>query len=361
MVSEGHAESYNRTLGIQQFQPDTSRNTSKSSVISEIENGSSAMHRTGLVLAVPLSDTAMQLIGNAIRPGTKTKYESIRRKWIAYCSRHGYELIANTNTYVNFVATEFDRSLKYETIRGYSAALKPYLGEVDLEVVKQAMKGIHNARPSKARYAAIWDINLVLSYIGCMIINNFMDRSQKLSTLLMILSGNRVNMLSHLKLTNMFLSTSECTFVFDDVLKHTRPGFNDKPITFRAYPDDVSLCPVTNIQSYLDTRLTRSDDPELFITTTQPYHKAHPDTIARWIKDTLHNSGIDTGTYSAHSCRAASTSAASQIGVSLTTIVKSASWSGVSTFKKYYLKDIVKVYNLSDENFGVELLKQNSI
>ena len=188
--------------------------------------------------------------------------------------------------------------------------------------------------------------------------NSDMDISRKLAYLLMILSGNRVNMLSLLKVTNMFLTDNKCTFVFHDVLKHTRPNFNDKPITFRAFPKNESLCPVTTLHAYLNIRLTRSDEEELFITTTQPYKRVSPETLARWIKVTMSASGINTGLYSAHSCRTTSTTSASLKGVSFTTIIKSASWSGESTFRKYYLKEIQDAYNLNKENFGTELLKK---
>ena len=79
-------------------------------------------------------------------------------------------------------------------------------------------------------------------------------------------------------------------------------------------------------------RLERTSAEGLFITTTKPYKEASPDTIARWVKETLGETGIDTGLFGAHSCRAASTTAASLKGVSLTTIIKSASWANVTTF-----------------------------
>ena len=68
-----------------------------------------------------------------------------------------------------------------------------------------------------------------------------MDISRNLACLFMILSGNRVNMLSLLKAINMFLTNKECTFVFEDVLKHSRHNFDDKPITFRAFPENNTL------------------------------------------------------------------------------------------------------------------------
>ena len=143
--------------------------------------------------------------------------------------------------------------------------------------------------------------------------------------MLMILSGNRVNALSHMKVTNMYLTDTECTFItFDETLKHSRPGFNDKPMVFRSFQQDTSLCPVATIKKYLDIRLQRSSEAQLFITTVQPYKGASCDTISRWIKNTMAVGGIDTGHFTPHSCRSASTTAAAMRGISIKTIIKSA-------------------------------------
>ena len=66
-----------------------------------------------------------------------------------------------------------------------------------------------------------------------------MNLSRKLVCLLMLLSGSRVNSISHLKISNMYLTDTECTFVFDDVLKHSRPYFKEK-------------CLVSTLIKYLD-------------------------------------------------------------------------------------------------------------
>ncbi|CAH1248153.1 C16orf58 [Branchiostoma lanceolatum] len=62
-------------------------------------------------------------------------------------------------------------------------------------------------------------------------------------------------------------------------------------------------------------------------------------TIARWIKTVLELAGVDVSTYSAHSTRGASTSAAAAAGVSLTNILKAADWSRESTFQKFYRRE----------------------
>ena len=209
-----------------------------------------------------------------------------------------------------------------------------------------------NRRPPTPKYCAIWDVNVVLQFLSAMRTDTALLKSQKLATLLMLLSGNRVNMLSHMEVTHMYLSDNECTFVFDSPLKHSRPGYKGDIMSFRAYPTQPSLCPVKCITEYMCMRGERCGASALFITTTKPYRGAHPDTISRWIKTILCDAGIDTRTYQTHSCRAASTSAEALQGVLIGTIVKSACWSNVDTFKKFYLKDIECCYTLSEENIG---------
>ena len=68
--------------------------------------------------------------------------------------------------------------------------------------------------------------------------------------------------------------------------------------------------------------------------------------------------GIDTGIFTAHSCRAASTSAAENTGTSIKTIINSASWSTSSTFYKHYKKEIQTFYTNEKQNFGQEILQK---
>ena len=307
---------------------------------------------------VPLSETAEQLIDGSTRKKTKVKYNCVERKWLNYCQKNNIDSQATTNTFLNFLAEEFDRNLKHSYIRGYTSALTPYITNVDYTLLRKLMKGIHNERRSTPRYIAIWDVNIVLSYIGAMTTNDYMDLTLKTVALFMILSGSRVNMLSHFKVSNMKLTDTECTFLFNDVLKTTSEGEKSKKLTYKAYPYDHSLCPVKTMLSYLEARGEKSASDHIFTITVKPFRPAKSDTIANWLKKVLTLSGIDSGKYTAHSYRSASTSAAAFCGVSLTTIMKSASWKNVGTFKDHYLRELEERYNLDeDENFGEELLK----
>ncbi|KAI8483743.1 hypothetical protein Bbelb_385350 [Branchiostoma belcheri] len=71
----------------------------------------------------------------------------------------------------------------------------------------------------------------------------------------------------------------------------------------------------------------------------RPHRPVGSATLARWVKSVLGTAGVDTATFSAHSTRGASTSAAAAAGVSLHSIMKAADWSRESTFLKYYRRD----------------------
>ena len=300
------------------------------------------------------------LIDNATRPTTKKKYKSIDNNWVSYCRKANIDPFnQETDVFLNFLATNYERKLRWGTLRTYVPALRPYLRKVDVYQVRQLLRGIFNLRPPVAKYTSIWDVNILLAYLSVFLVENMKDRVMKLATLLMLLSGNRVNMLTHMKMQNIFLTEMECTFVFDEVLKHSRPGFNTKPMVFRAFPDQPSLCPVKAICEYLEARNAISDDASFFVTHRRPYSRPSPDTIARWIKGMLVLSGIESGKYSAHSCRHAATSSAMFRGIGLETILKSASWSNAKTFKKHYFREISQLYNLEIDtnNFGKQTLE----
>ena len=122
---------------------------------------------------------------------------------------------------------------------------------------------------------------------------NDMDVSRKFFCLFILLSVPRVNLISHLKITNMYLTNTEFTLVFDDVLKQSRPSFKEKRLVFRAFSQNPKLCVVSTLVQYLNIRLSWSPDTALFLTTVRLYKGASSDTIARWMKNTVQEPGIN--------------------------------------------------------------------
>lgn len=95
-----------------------------------------------------------------------------------------------------------------------------------------------------------------------------------------------------------------------------------------------------------NTKLKRLRRP--IVCYQKPFRKVSRDTISRWVKTVLTDSGIDISRFKLHSTRAASTSAANNASVSLDDILQTAGWCSESTFAKYYKKPICSVWR--DEN-----------
>lgn len=81
----------------------------------------------------------------------------------------------------------------------------------------------------------------------------------------------------------------------------------------------------------------------LFISIKKPHKEVSSQTLSRWIKKTLSDSGIDTTTFDAYSTRHASTSSAKRNGISIDVIKKAAGWTESSkTFALFYNRSLVK-------------------
>ena len=166
--------------------------------------------------------------------------------------------------------------------------------------------------------------------------------SYKVATLLTILSGQRVSTVHKFRLSQLYISKDIAIFIIPSLLKHTKPGRVNLPVTFHQYPYDGLLCPVKLLSKYISysESLSLGDADELIITFGKPYDSASKDTIARWIKDLMRISGVDIDIFKPHSCRSASTSKAHITGVSIDNMLKCGQWSTDSTFCKFYCRNI---------------------
>lgn len=215
-------------------------------------------------------------------------------------------------------------------------------------LVKRLIKGVYNTRPPTPRYDAIWDTSLLMQHLRSLDNSSltFKGLVQKTVTLLTILSGQRVSTLIFFTKSLLHLTEDMAIFNIHGLLKHSRPGKSQNSIVFHAYPSDTGLCPVTLIKFYILARnkLVPPECDHFIVTHRKPHHGASVDTMARWVKQVLHDCGVDTSVFKAHSCRSASTSKAGSLGVSLEHILKAGQWSNAGTFYKFYNKDIVCNY-----------------
>ena len=116
---------------------------------------------------------------------------------------------------------------------------------------------------------------------------------------------------------------------------------------FARFPPERRLCFCINLKVYIER--TKASPPTksgsknyLVLSYIKPCGPVTSTTLARWVKSTLAQAGIDTTNFKAHSLRSASSSAAYEAGAALPDIMEAADWSTVSTFTKFYHKPVCK-------------------
>ena len=161
--------------------------------------------------------------------------------------------------------------------------------------------------------------------------------------LLTLLSGQRVSTLYYFRIDELQSRASEVMFNVTALLKHDKVSRKKEPIIFYVYPHNVQLCPIHIITQYRKVRdaLVPSTEKAFFVTHGKPHQAATKDTLARWIKDVMSTSGVDTTVFNPHSCRSASSSTAKSSGVPLHKILASGQWATESTFYKFYQRQII--------------------
>ena len=158
--------------------------------------------------------------------------------------------------------------------------------------------------------------------------------------LLALVTTQRTQTLSKLDTSCMQETTTRITFTIQDTLKTTRPGKHLAPIEIRPFAPDFCLCSVTYTKHYITKTHSLRSNPRLLISYTKPHKPVTNSTVARWIRSTLQDAGIDVSIFSAHSSRTASTSYSANAQLPLADILKAGGWSNARTFAEHYNKPI---------------------
>ena len=260
------------------------------------------------------------------------------------------------------MAERYEAGTGYRTACLNRSALNSYvtisegMALTDHPLVKRFVAGVFNTRPPMPRYTQVWDIGIVISYLRSLGQTSDLPLKAltlKLNALLSILTSQRVSSLHSLLISRMTLTRDRVAFVPGWLLKHHRQGKRIKPIVVKAYPADPTVCVVSTLRIYLQKRLGTSD--KLLHCHRRPFGPASRDTIARWLKQTLKEAGVDPSIYSAHSYRGASTSAAKRCSVPIQKILDRGQWSSEETWRNHY--DLqVEGYASPDEDYTEQLL-----
>nr|CAI5854759.1 unnamed protein product [Callosobruchus analis] len=255
---------------------------------------------------------------------------------------------ATANSVMDFLQNILDTEhCSFGTFNSHRAALSLLLGE-DVgkdRTLSRFMKGISNMRPSLPRYNYTWDPQQVLEYLRHLGENSQLslkELSGKLATLLALLTGNRIQTIALIRVSNINESKDGIQILITEKIKTSGRNRVQPCLQLPYYKNDARLCPVLNLKCYITmTQSLRDGEDFVFIRHQRPYRRVSKNSISRWIKDTLRKAGINTEIFKPHSTRHAATSAALKKGVQVETILKAAGWTQANTFARFYHRRVV--------------------
>ena len=292
---------------------------------------------------------AAELIIHSWRTKTNTNYNSAWKKWAHWChGRRENPFSAPISSCLGFLAHQFSLGRKYRSLNLYRSAISsthlPVEGPVGQHpLVARLLKGAFNSRPPKPRYSSVWDVSQVTDFLKAMGEPSSLPTpllTKKLAMLLALVSVQRSSDLVRLSLP---VTTTDDRVIIPvkGLAKQSAPGTarGRDPLSVLEFTQDETLCPVRCLKEYLArTEAWRKEQPQLFLATVAPHGPVSSSTIARWLKDVLRLSGVDTSCFSGHSTRSASTSAAALSGMTTAGIMQRAGWSQRNTFARFYHK-----------------------
>lgn len=292
----------------------------------------------------------------SIAKNTLLQYDVTYKLWWKFCGDNNLNFFEGSITsLLLFLTEQFSRGASYGSLNSHRSALSLLLGKdiCSNEQIKRLLRGAYKMRPNLPKYTQTWDPQIVLNHISDWFPNSSLTIekiTKKLTTLLAICTAQRVQTLSLIKLGNINISPNGVNIVISDIIKTSAAG-RDPPVLFLPYfLEKPSICPATTLEDYLQVsnNIRTEGSQNLLLTFKRPHKPATAQTISRWIKQVLAESGVDVSAFSAHSTRHASTSAASAAGVSVDTIRKAAGWTTTSnTFAKFYHRQILDEGNFA--------------
>jgi len=240
-----------------------------------------------------------------------------------------------------------DRQLSYRSLNVHRSAISynvPYHGDTSLgnrPDVKKFMKGVFNIHPPQPRHQDTWDVSILVQFLSSLPEAEKLSLkalSMKLVTLLALTNADRASDIRALDIRGLKYLPEGAVFKQFNLRKTSRPG--NMPDTFYAAYDDPKLCVVTHLKEYVlrTSSLRDSLSTALVISHIKPHRQVSSPTIARWMLYMMSRAGLDTVKYKAHSTRSASTTKATERGVTFDQLQKCANWTNQSTFQKFYYR-----------------------
>lgn len=286
----------------------------------------------------------------SLSDNTIKQYSVTLKLWWDYCALHNSSIHNDCIPFIlSFLTEQFSKGCSYSTLNTHRSALSLFLNDKigSDENIRRLLKGAYKIKPNRPKYASTWDPQIVFNYISNWYPNLELSTekiTKKLVILLALSTAHRVQTLSLLKLENVSITRSGVRIAITDIIKTSAPGRDQPTLYLPFFYENLKICPASVLKDYIfvTKNMRNTNAGSLLLTYRPPHRAATAQTISRWIKQVLSESGVDVGTYGAHSTRHAATSAAYAAGINVDMIRKTAGWTSTSTaFARFYNRPII--------------------
>lgn len=302
---------------------------------------------------------------NSLSKNTLNQYNVALKKWFQFCQSNSLDCYDTSNKEIlRFLTDHFKKGASYGTLNSFRSALSLIMNkDIRNNDLNRFFKGIFRLKPNFPKYQSTWDPNIILNYLSNLYPNGSITidlLTRKLVTLLALSTGQRVQTLSAIEHNSISVCDSHITITINEIIKTSTPNRPNPILIVPFFVENESICPAKTLTSYMERTTVSRNLPKtnkLILTIKKPVHNASPQSISRWIKQTLCDGGVNVTLFTAHSTRHASTSAANRSGISIDIIKRTAGWSGNSLcFAKFYNQPLI---DTEDTTFAEAVLSCN--
>jgi len=282
---------------------------------------------------------------SSITASTLKQYSSSLKLWWEFCKINNFQVFnASVSQIMLFLQHRFTLGASYGSLNTSRSAISLISSEAHGQDkrITRFFRGVFKVRPQCPRYINTWDPAPVLTYLQKLAPIESLtlkDLTMKLVGLLALSTAHRVQTFSLINIKQIHHLENGIEIHIVDSIKTSGPGRKQPCLFLPYFANNVNLCVASTLDHYLDkTKNFRSEAEDyLLLSFRSPYRNVTSQTISKWIKSVLSKSGIDINSFSAHSTRHASTSAASRAGLDIERIRDTAGWTSSSnTFANFY-------------------------
>ena len=308
-----------------------------------------------------LDASTLDLLGKGhVKESTRRTYSVAWKRYATFCNETQRDPEEEASI-ANWIGDMNASGLNNRTVRVYCVAVcssiefatSKKVGQA--KIVEKTLKALalHGRSSIKNEYR--WDVRSALESLSKLIVTSFMEVAAKAVFLVALTTSWRPGS----DLSKIILETVSFdpggTYVSFQAVDVKEGGA--KYARLVAY-HEPTICPVKSLRNYVDMAKERRLPSTRTLFITRKGGDATTDTLRRWMKWIFSKINIDLEKFKPHSTRATSGSTKLVNGLSLKRVLRMGSWRGASTFRKFYLKEMVDNAHVTN---GIHQLLQSPI